>query len=62
LITNVRVSVVPPPGCGVVTFILAVPGVWIKPAGICAVSLLILTKIEVRGEEFQFTVEAGVKL
>jgi hypothetical protein len=62
LITNVNAAVVPPPGDGVVTVILAVPGFWISPAGTCAVSVFIFTKSAVSGMLFQSTVEEGVKL
>ena len=59
---KVSASVVPPPGDGVTTVILAVPGFWTRAAGTCAVSLFVFTKIAVSGEAFQSTVDAGVKV
>jgi hypothetical protein len=62
LITNVSAWVVPPPGAGVVTVMLAVPGFWINDAGICTVRIFVFKNIAASDEPFQATVDAGVKL
>lgn len=62
LTTNVSARVVPPPGGGVLTVMLELPGAWISAAGIWAVSVFVLIKMTVRGVAFQLIVDAGVKL
>src|SRR5262245_57540547 len=48
----------PPPGAGVKTDTLAVPELAMSAAVICAVSCVLLTKVVVRGCEFQRTTES----
>jgi hypothetical protein len=62
LIANVSASVFPPPGDGVTTMILAVPGFWISADGTCMVSVFIFRKIADSVVLFHSTVDAGVKL
>jgi hypothetical protein len=62
LITNVSASVFPPPGDGVTTMMLAVPGFWISDDDTCTVSVLMFTKIADSVAPFHVTVDAGVKL
>ncbi len=57
LIVNVAVTVVPPPGAGLVTVTCAVPAVAMSAAAIAAVTCVALMYVVVRLDPFQFTTE-----
>jgi len=59
---NVLGAEAPPPGAGLVTVILAVPGVAMSAAVIRAVSSVLLTKVVDAGAPFQSTTEVLIKL
>src|SRR2546426_1024660 len=52
----------PPPGAGVRTLTVAVPGNTVSPVGMAAVSVEELTKLVARAEPFHWTTEDGSKL
>lgn len=61
LMINVRASVVPPPGVGVMTVTYALPAFWMSLARICAVSSPVVLKSVLRTVPFHSTEELGVK-
>lgn len=61
-IVNVAAFDVPPPGAGLETVTLAVPGLAISAAAMAAVNCVPLTKVVVRFEPFHCTVEVATKL
>ena len=61
LIVKVRGKVVPPPGVGVVTLIMASPAFWMSVDRICAAMLVVLLKMVMRAVPFHETVDCGVK-
>src|SRR5678816_2644732 len=62
LITNDKVSDVPPPGAGLATVIGTLPALAMSPALIVAVSCVELTNVVVRAAPFQRTTDPDTKL
>ena len=61
-IVNVSGADVPPPGAGLVTVTMAVPAVAMSAAVIMAVTFVAFTKVLVRLDPFQFTIDVETKL
>jgi len=52
---------VPPPGVGLTTVTLLLPGIWISVAGTVAVNWFALPNVVVNGEPFHSTTDVGTK-